>query len=460
MAKSKTYASFEGFKYLIKSKPFRGAFVDMENFARGLIKYGGFDEYHAYFDDTFFRSLTPEESRISLSGYDRLTLKNLRCLRTPPDSGYRVIHFEELQPFKEVLFRHLLGKRNTPLTRRVYTISTHAQQLSYLELCMLNNGGRPYDSIIVPSTATRETLLRYFGDVESFTAGRLKYGGRIDVIPYGIHTDEFEYRDSIRSRQKLGLPLGDVILLSLAHLSYVLKMNYDRLLISFMHLTQMTDRNLCLVIAGSDTTNESQVILNTARELGIVDKIRLIANFDDATKADLFSCADIFMSLSDNLQESFGIALVEAMVMGLPVVCTDWDGYKDVVEEGVSGFRIPIAWKPRDYEEKLTVGLATDPNDHTLFYQISKDLRMDTKILLQRMIELIHNEALRKEMGRNARNRALKLYSINTVIAQFVELWDELHSIAALDTTAYEDLAPVLCYNYPRHFKSYPSSFL
>jgi D-inositol-3-phosphate glycosyltransferase len=459
MAKLKTYASFEGFKYLIKSKPYRGAFVDMANFARALLNYGGFDEYHAYFDDMFFHSLTPEESRIAFSSYDRLKLKSLQCLRTPPDSVYQVIHFEELEPFKEVLFRHLLGRQNTPLTRRVYTISTHAQQLNYLELCMLNNGGRPYDSIIVPSTATRETLLRYFSDVESVTAGRVKYGGRIDVIAHGIHTDEFENRDPVCSRQKLGLPIDDVILLSLAHISYVLKMNYDRLLISFMHLTKMTDQNLCLVIAGSDTTNESRRILNMAKELGIVDRIRLITNFDDEVKGDLFSCADIFISLSDNLQESFGIALVEAMAMGLPVVCTDWDGYKDVVEEGVCGFRIPIAWKPRDYAEKLTVGFAKDPNDHTLFYQISKDLKMDTKILLSRVVELIHNEALRKEMGKNARNRALRLYSIKTVIAQFVELWNELYSIAALDTNSYEDMAPVLCYNYSRHFKSYPSSF-
>mgnify|MGYP001333871824 CR=1 FL=1 len=39
--------------------------------------------------------------------------------------------------------------------------------------------------------------------------------------------------------------------------------------------------------------------------------------------------ADVFVSLSDNIQETFGLAPVEAMASGLPVVVSDWDGYKD-----------------------------------------------------------------------------------------------------------------------------------
>ena len=51
-------------------------------------------------------------------------------------------------------------------------------------------------------------------------------------------------------------------------------------------------------------------------------------------------------------QESFGIALVEAMAVGLPVVATDIPGYREVVSDGIEGLLVP----PRD-PEALAVGL-------------------------------------------------------------------------------------------------------
>jgi glycosyltransferase involved in cell wall biosynthesis len=46
-------------------------------------------------------------------------------------------------------------------------------------------------------------------------------------------------------------------------------------------------------------------------------------------------------SLSDNTQETLGIALIEAMAAGLPIVVSDWDRYKDTGRDGVNGFHIP-----------------------------------------------------------------------------------------------------------------------
>src|SRR3546814_3034291 len=67
----------------------------------------------------------------------------------------------------------------------------------------------------------------------------------------------------------------------------------------------------------------------------------------DVCSSDLSSwaAADVFVSLSDNIQESFGITPVEAMAAGLPCIVSDWDGYRDTVVDGETGILVPT-WVP------------------------------------------------------------------------------------------------------------------
>src|SRR3546814_10665560 len=58
-----------------------------------------------------------------------------------------------------------------------------------------------------------------------------------------------------------------------------------------------------------------------------------------------WAAADVFVSLSDNIQESFGITPVEAMAVGLPCIVSDWDGYRDTVVDGETGILVPT-WVP------------------------------------------------------------------------------------------------------------------
>lgn len=52
--------------------------------------------------------------------------------------------------------------------------------------------------------------------------------------------------------------------------------------------------------------------------------------------------ADVFMFLSHFSGEGFSIALTEAMAAGLPCIVTDWAANRDMVDDGVGGFVIPV----------------------------------------------------------------------------------------------------------------------
>ena len=61
-------------------------------------------------------------------------------------------------------------------------------------------------------------------------------------------------------------------------------------------------------------------------------------------KRKALTASDLAISLVDNAQETFGLAVAEAMAAGLPLVASDWSGYRDLVRDGVDGFLIPSVW--------------------------------------------------------------------------------------------------------------------
>ena len=67
----------------------------------------------------------------------------------------------------------------------------------------------------------------------------------------------------------------------------------------------------------------------------------LLDGRDQGVRQGIWSAPDIFVSLVDNVQETFGLTPLEAMAAGLPVVASDWDGYRETVRHGVDGFLVP-----------------------------------------------------------------------------------------------------------------------
>jgi glycosyltransferase involved in cell wall biosynthesis len=75
-----------------------------------------------------------------------------------------------------------------------------------------------------------------------------------------------------------------------------------------------------------------------ARELGVASEVAFLGERLDFV--EVLQAADVFLLLSE--VESFGLAALEALACGVPVVATDAGGVPEVVSDGESGFLHPV----------------------------------------------------------------------------------------------------------------------
>lgn len=123
-----------------------------------------------------------------------------------------------------------------------------------------------------------------------------------------------------------------------------------------------------LVVAGGpaahdlDGDQEAVRLQKVAVELGLSDRVRLVGRVSPDDLPALLHSADAL--LATPWYEPFGIAVLEAMAAGLPVVATAVGGMLDTVRDGVSGRLVPVDARGRVAPEHLAAAVAsvvTDP---------------------------------------------------------------------------------------------------
>ena len=90
--------------------------------------------------------------------------------------------------------------------------------------------------------------------------------------------------------------------------------------------------------------------------------LRRLGGLTPASEEDkklALAAADLFCSPADNLQETFGLSVLEAMASSLPVVASDWNGYRDlVVQHGSTGWLVPCRDLLQKQREARRIGSA------------------------------------------------------------------------------------------------------
>ena len=176
---------------------------------------------------------------------------------------------------------------------------------------------------------------------------------KLRVIPYAADLQAVERITAARVaalRQRLGFRPDDVVIGSVGRL--VEQKDYPTQLRAFALAASRVPR-LRMAIAGDGPLRSR--LEDTARELGIADRVRFLGNWDDVPallrSVDLFALASKF--------EPFGVALLEAKAAGLPIVATSVNEIPNLLADGESGLLVAPENAPKMAD--LFVALAQDP---------------------------------------------------------------------------------------------------
>ena len=304
-----------------------------------------------------------------------------------------------------------------------------------------------HDTIITSSSAGKRVLeasISLSREILSETTGvpLPDLGPRVDVIPLGVNVQEFSPTDRSIARSVLRVPPDEIVLLYLGRLNEEHKADLEPLLIVLRELLRKSPK-VSLYIAGHDQGGTYLGELeNLASRLGVRNHVRFLINFQDFLKPYIYSASDIFVAPSDNIQETFGIAIIEAMACGLPVVASNWSGYRELVIHNRTGFLVPTFWN------KSAVLTVSERNqfmpDEARRHILSQQTVVMPSDMHKYLEALIDNTDLRKDFGREGSARVHREFSWQKVTKMHQSLWEELW--AGIDANAppekhlFEDL--------------------
>ena len=306
-------------------------------------------------------SFLPEGSTFALSR--RNYVKNLIGL-----AGFVRAHDIEIIHAHAARDYHLAALAVKLASRGSLVLTRHALfPLRSINRPLLRNAGR----VIAVSQAVAESLRRN-GVIES---------SKITVIHNGIDIDRFEQSNAGDSPIEVG---------TVGHLAPI---KGQDIFVRAAALISARRPDVQFVIVGEDKSPQMSYrrsLESLVAELGLSDVVSVTGWRDDMPA--LLSSLTLFVSAARS--EPFGLAIVEAMAAGLPVVATASEGAMEIIEDGLSGKLVP-ADNPEALAQAIN-DLLDDPLERT---RLGRNARLAARerFSLQRMAratEQVYREVL------------------------------------------------------------------
>ena len=246
---------------------------------------------------------------------------------------------------------------------------------------------RKCQHIITPSASIQNILAEHGVD------------DRVTTIPTGIDLEPYRDADGRKIRDHFGWG-NDRVLVSMGRLAR--EKNWETLLDACARVME-THADVRLLLIGDGPQRDE--LEKYASDLGIANRVTFVGRVPFESVPDHPKAGDLFCFAS--VTETQGLATMEALAAGLPVVAVDATGTRDVVEEGVDGLLT------HNDSQALALAISRLLDDNGLRETFIANARekvkqFDTKRQAKRLVEVYRQVIEDKKAGYTIRVESLK----------------------------------------------------
>lgn len=455
----------------LETGPVLGRKVANTGFLRFLLAADPFESYH------FFLSDKPQRDSLAdiladlapdIAGRGGFALMDRRELPARlAGTHYACFHQSDciMNPTHIARLRNAFSPRLFPVTGPIHSLSYPDYPAAFLR--HLWAGATPQDCIIATSRAGQRAVEAFFAQLrQGYNLGDTP-GPSLRHIPLGLDPEALNTPQAAGDakpalRKKLGLPPERTLILVLGRISHSSKMDVVPLIRALARLFDegLARDSVALVLAGWAEEGDSfpQSLVELSAKVGLTTCLELRPG--ERRKAEIWAASDLFVSIADNPQETFGLTLLEAQAAGLPVIASDYDGYRDLVAHGVTGLLVPTLGPDPAAGDTFVDQLAPLLFDNQYHLLLAQRTAVDAPALASALRTLLSDPALRARMGAAGRERVAEGFLWPQVVARHLELWDELAALPGPDIKTLRGVPHPLHLAYATVFAGYPTRTL
>ncbi|MFO7273307.1 MAG: N-acetyl-alpha-D-glucosaminyl L-malate synthase BshA [Bacillota bacterium] len=239
-----------------------------------------------------------------------------------------------------------------------------------------------FTEIIAFSINRSDAVTAVSESLRADTVALLPVDRPVRVIPNFLDCERWRRQDAADLRRRLA-PAGERLLLHMSNFRRV-KRPWDVVEI-FARVARRMPARLLLVGEGP----ELAPTLSLAERLGVRERLLVLGTQEEVVP--LLSAADLFLLPSE--QESFGLAALEAMACGVPVVASRTGGLPEVVVDGETGFLCQVG---------------------------------DVEAMARRALQILEDGELHRRLGGAAVERVRTLFCAERIVPQYEALYREV----------------------------------
>lgn len=213
---------------------------------------------------------------------------------------------------------------------------------------------------------------------------------KLAIIPNGLHLPESRIGDRAAARAELGLGSDTFAVMVVGRMEF--QKNQMLALLALAQIADEQRRALLMFFVGSG--EDENLLRGLARALNVAERVRFLGFRPDVQ--NLLAGADLLLMTS--WFEGMPLALLEAMIAGVPIVSTPWIGARNMLGDGRFGFLVD------DYEAS----------------RVAKEV-----------VRAMHHPCVRREIAERAQRHVYEQYGIARMVDAHRTLYRSLQGAAS-----------------------------